>query len=125
MKHETIATIALLLTVVATGPVGALPLSLSILATYAFIRKIAQRQKVSKGAERATALAFGAFAIPMLVFLVSLWSATFDLSFQVGGAVWLGIIASLEHGLQIAARWNEQRKAAPDVDSLLEAKQAA
>jgi O-antigen/teichoic acid export membrane protein len=125
MRHEAIATIIFLLIIVATGPVGAVPLSLSILATYGLMRKIVRRQKLCKGATRATVLTLGALAVPMLGVLVGLWSLSLDLAFQVGGAVWLGIIASLELGLQITARWNEHHKADPILYSLVDPPQPA
>jgi hypothetical protein len=133
MKNTSLATliflnamlVILMTAIVAAGPVGAFPLSLAILATYGLIRTMVRRQKVAKGAMRATALAVAALAMPMLAFLVWLWSIKLDLSFQLGGAVWLGIIASLEHGLLLAARWNEDRKASLMVPSLVEPGQAA
>ena len=124
MRHETIAIIMFLLIVVATGPVGAIPLSLSILVTYGLIRKVVRRQRLAKGATRATVLVLGVLAVPMLGLLVGLWSLALDVSFQTGGAVWLGLLASLEYGLQIAARSNEH-KAAPILHSLVEPHQAA
>ena len=125
MRHETIAIIIFSLIIVANGPVGAVPLSLSILATYGLIRKIVLRQKRCKGATRATVLALGAVAVPLLGLLVGLWSFSVDLSFQVGGAVWLGIIASLEQGLQIAARWNQRHNATPILQPLVDPHQPA
>jgi hypothetical protein len=133
MKNKSLATliflnvmlIILMTAIVTGGPVGVFPLSLTILETYGLIRVMVRRQKVAKGAMRATALTVAALAIPMLTFLVWLWSIKLDLSFQLGGAVWLGIMAVLEHGLLMASRWNEDRKASPMIHSLVEPGQAA
>ena len=125
MRYEATATLILLLTTGLTGLVGAVPLSLGILATYGLIRTIVRRQRLAKGAARAIDLAFGVAALPMILFLVHLWSFTLDLSSPVGGAVWLGILASLEHGLQTVARWKEHHKADAILDPPAEVQQAA
>ncbi len=125
MRHETIATIIFLLIIVATGPIGAVPLSLSIVVTYGLVREIVRRRKLANGAKRAAVLVLAVAAVPMLAILVGLWSLAIDVSFGVGGAVWLAIIASLEQGLRIAARWNGQHNGAAIVHSLVDPRQAA
>jgi O-antigen/teichoic acid export membrane protein len=125
MRHETIATIIFLLIIVATGPIGAVPLSLSIVMTYGLVREILRRRKLANGAKRAAVLVLAVAAVPMLAILVGLWSLAIDVSFGVGGAVWLAIIASLEQGLRIAARWNGHHNGAAIVHSLVDPRQAA
>jgi hypothetical protein len=107
MRHSPIALIMLLLTIALTGPVGMLPMSVGILAMYGLLRDVVQREKLSQGKERMAIRAVGLYGIAMLTFLVWLWSVKLDCSFQMGGAVWFGIIATLTHGLQIPARSKE------------------
>jgi hypothetical protein len=125
MRQFQIANVMLLLTVAVTGPVGVAPMSLGILGLYALIRDVAQRDKLLKGKERAAMRAVGVYAVAMLACFVWLWSVRLDYSFYVGGAIWLGTIATLEHGLQIATRWNARQKAGAILAPLVDDRKAA
>jgi hypothetical protein len=125
MRQSQIAIVMLLLTIALTGPVGAFPMGIGILALYGLIRDIVQRDALSNGKERAAMRAFGVYAVAMLAGFVWLWSFRLDYSFQVGGAMWLGTIATVELGLRIATRSGERQKADPSLASPVNDQQAA
>ena len=95
MKQETIGVILLLLTLLVTGLVGPIPLSLAIVGTYGLALKLLRRRKVNQ--KIATALAYLSVAViglPMLGLLVFLWGIPVGLSFGWSLVTWSAILAS-------------------------------
>jgi hypothetical protein len=95
VKQETIGAILLLLTLLVTGLVGPIPLSLAIVATYGLALKLVRRRNVNQ--KIATALAYlsvGVIGLPMLGLLVFLCGIPVGLSFGWSLVTWSAILAS-------------------------------